>query len=112
MLAAGARVIVDAQIHVWEGVEPGATPHSEAPFRAADAIAQLDAAGVAGAILVPPLWDPDGNRIATAAAATYPDRLRGMARPWVETPPTSLPKREAFVLGYRVAAAMSPYREQ
>jgi len=67
-------LIVDAQIHLWEG--PGAPPHHrQTPYLAAEAMADMDAAGVDAAINQPPMWDAHSNAYAIRAAAAHPDRF-------------------------------------
>jgi predicted TIM-barrel fold metal-dependent hydrolase len=85
-------VIVDAQIHGWGADSPdrpwpraGADGRTVAPQRVtplspAEALAEMDAAGVDRAILVPPSWEGDRNDLALAAAAAYPDRFAVMGR--------------------------------
>ena len=71
--------IIDAQIHLWTKgtVVP---PHRTGPYLAGEAIRDMDAAGVHGAILHPPSWDPDSNAQAIAAVAAYPDRFAILGR--------------------------------
>jgi L-fuconolactonase len=105
-------VILDAQIHVWETVRPGAVPHRSRPFLGEDAIAAMDAAGVDSAVLVPPLWDVRGNGPAIRAAAAHPDRLAVMGRPWSRVPPRALVHVAPPLVGYRLVAAFEPFRGQ
>jgi predicted TIM-barrel fold metal-dependent hydrolase len=71
--------IIDAQIHIWR---KGTTlpPHRASPWLAEEAIAEMDAAGVDGAILHPPSWDPDSNEQAVEAVQKYPDRFAILGR--------------------------------
>jgi len=85
-------VIVDAQIHLWEADRPDrpwptageggrtATPQREQPMSAKEAIAEMDHAGVARAIIVPPSWEGDRNDVALRAVADYPGRFAVMGR--------------------------------
>jgi predicted TIM-barrel fold metal-dependent hydrolase len=67
-------LIVDAQIHLWQG--EGAPPHHrQSRFSVEEAIAEMDAAGVGGAINHPALWDDGSNAYAIEAAKRYPNRL-------------------------------------
>jgi predicted TIM-barrel fold metal-dependent hydrolase len=77
--------IIDAQIHLWTKgtVVP---PHRTAPYLVEEALADMDAAGVHGAILHPPSWDPDSNEQAVAAAKAYPDRFAILGRIPLEEP--------------------------
>ncbi|WP_425840076.1 amidohydrolase family protein [Streptomyces fractus] len=66
--------IIDAQIHLWQG--NGAPPHHrQAPFLIEDALAQMDEAGVTGAVNCPAIWDPEANDYAVQATTRYPDRF-------------------------------------
>ena len=59
--------IVDAQIHLWTATT--APPHHrQTPFVIAQALREMDAAGVAKAVNCPALWDPDANAYAIEAA--------------------------------------------
>ena len=66
--------IIDAQIHLWRKgtVVP---PHRTEPYLVEEALRDMDAAGVHGAILHPPSWDPDSNAQAVEAARPYPNRF-------------------------------------
>ena len=59
--------IIDAQIHLWTkgNVVP---PHRAAPYLVEEALRDMDAAGVHGAILHPPSWDADSNAQAVEVA--------------------------------------------
>lgn len=71
--------IIDAQIHLWSKgtVVP---PHRTTPYGLDEAIGDMDAAGVHGAILHPPSWDPDSNALAIEAVRAYPDRFAILGR--------------------------------
>jgi predicted TIM-barrel fold metal-dependent hydrolase len=71
--------IIDAQIHLW-GKGTVVPPHRTAPYLVEEALADMDAAGVHGAILHPPSWDPDSNEQAVAAAKAHPDRFAILGR--------------------------------
>ena len=49
--------------------------HLERPYLADEAIRAMDEAGVDGAVIHPPMWDPDSNELAVAAVAAYPGRF-------------------------------------
>jgi predicted TIM-barrel fold metal-dependent hydrolase len=78
--------IVDAQVHVWgpETAErpwaPGRHPHRAAPLEADELLREMDRAGVARAILVPPSWDADRNDYVLAAARRHPERFAAVGR--------------------------------
>lgn len=66
--------IIDAQVHIWR---TGTTlpPHLTTPYLAEDAIRDMNAAGVDGALLHPPGWDPRSNEQAIEAVQAYPGRF-------------------------------------
>jgi len=80
--------VTDAQIHVWEVDRPDRPwpqpprnePQREGGFTAAEALVEMDAAGVDRAVIVPPTWVGEGNETALEAAAAYPDRFAVMGR--------------------------------
>ena len=79
--------LLDAQIHVWGADTPerpwparGTHAHRNTPWGADEVLARMDAAGVDGAVLVPPSWEGDRNDLALAAARAHPDRFRVMGR--------------------------------
>jgi predicted TIM-barrel fold metal-dependent hydrolase len=71
-------LIVDAHIHLWEKGTPRAA-HRQAPYSRDEALADMAAAGVDAAVIQPPAWDPDADRIAMAAAALHPQRFAVLA---------------------------------
>jgi L-fuconolactonase len=75
-------LIVDSQVHIWREVLPGkeasAALHRPGPFDAAQLLPLMKEAGVAGAVLVPTMWDPTQNQTAINAAREYPDRFAVM----------------------------------
>jgi L-fuconolactonase len=75
--------IVDAQVHIWGADTPQRTwpaersaPHRPQPFAKDDLLCEMDMAGVARVVIVPPSWDGDRNDLALDAARRHPDRLR------------------------------------
>jgi predicted TIM-barrel fold metal-dependent hydrolase len=69
--------ITDAQMHLW-GTECTPPPQLHgATFNAHQAIEQMDDAGIAHAVIVPPLWSHDvvGNSLGHAAVRDYPGRF-------------------------------------
>src|SRR5262249_39111276 len=69
-----AMMIVDAQIHLWAKGKPSAH-HRQTPYERADALAGMDAAGIARAVIHPVMWDPDSNELAVDAVRANPDRF-------------------------------------
>ena len=73
--------IVDSQVHIWDVDHPEAIPrHGDKPLRMDDALAEMDAAGVERAVIVPPYWVEFDNSYALSAAQSHPDRLGVMGR--------------------------------
>ena len=68
--------IIDAQVHLWSQGLPSNPSHWQiTSFLPAEAIAMMDEAGVDGAVIHPPGWDPDSTAIALKAVqdlATFP----------------------------------------
>ena len=76
--------IIDAQVHLWRKGTP-TPPHRSAPYLVEDAIRDMDAAGVDGAILHPPAsWDADSNEQAIEAVLAYPNRCAILGTPPVD----------------------------
>ena len=68
--------IVDAQIHLWGSGLPSNLSHRQVTsFTAAEAIRLMDDGGVDAAVIHPPSWDPDSDRLALAAVRDYPGRF-------------------------------------
>jgi len=96
--------VIDAQIHLWA---KGTTlpPHRAEPYAMAQALADMDAAGVAGAIVHPPSWDVDSNELAVAAARAHPKRFAILGRLALDQPESRAEvagwKRRPGMLGFR-----------
>lgn len=95
--------IVDAQVHVWEADRPDrpwATgmrpPQREVPFTADDLVREMDAAGVHGAILVPPSWVGPCNDTVIEAARAHPERFGAFGRF-----PVDVADRAGLVAGWK-----------
>ena len=73
--------IIDAQIHLWTKENAVVVPpHRTEPFGIEEALREMDAAGVHGAIVHPPHWDPDSHALAVEAATRHPDRFAILGR--------------------------------
>src|ERR1700755_1518759 len=81
-------LIVDAQVHIWGADTPerpwpesgkGRAQRAEALSKK-DLLQEMNAVGVAAAVIVPPSWEGDRNDLALAAAQAYPDRFAVMGR--------------------------------
>lgn len=71
---------VDAQVHAWSaGTSTG--HHRREPITRTVLEAEMAAAGVDRAVLVPPLWDPEGNAYSLELAQAAPDRFTVMGVP-------------------------------
>jgi L-fuconolactonase len=79
-------LIVDGQVHIWAASTPERpwparhAPHQPVPLGRKELIAEMDAAGVDAAILVPPSWEGERNDLVTEAARLHPDRFAVMGR--------------------------------
>ena len=81
-------MITDAQVHIWEVDRPDRPwpqPRRNEPqlpngFAAEEMIAQMDAAGVDRAVIVPPTWIGEDNSTAIEASQAYPGRFAVMGR--------------------------------
>jgi L-fuconolactonase len=101
-------MIVDAQVHVWGANTPQrpwpggrAAPHRPEPLGAPQLLAEMDAAGVDRAVLVPPSWEGDRNDLALAAAQQYPDRFAVMGRLAIERP-----ESRSLIAGWKAQPGM------
>ncbi|MGV9798753.1 amidohydrolase family protein [Mycobacterium sp. NPDC003449] len=80
--------VTDAQVHIWADDRPDrlwppqgrARAHRFPAFGVADLLREMDGAGVARAVLVPPSFEGDRNDVVLDAAGRYPDRFAVMAR--------------------------------
>ncbi|VCU69039.1 Amidohydrolase [Pigmentiphaga humi] len=70
-------LIVDAQVHTWsEGVSTG--HHRRDPIDHGVMVREMAEAGVDRVVLVPPLWDPNGNAYAVQMARAEPEKFSVM----------------------------------
>ena len=67
--------VIDAQVHIWGSGTPSGHHRQTSIYTAEELIKEMDAAGVNGAVLHPPSWDPGSNEMAVEAARKYPDRF-------------------------------------
>jgi L-fuconolactonase len=79
--------IVDSQVHIWEKEtpekpwpKPSDDMHAAASFSPQELLAEMDAAGVARAILIPPAHAGNRNDVSLAASTAHPDRFAVMGR--------------------------------
>lgn len=78
--------IVDGQVHIWAASTPERpwparhAPHRPVPYGKDDLLRDMDEAGVARAVLVPPSWEGERNDLVLEAARQHPDRFGIMGR--------------------------------
>lgn len=70
-------VIVDAQIHPWSRGE-STGHHRRTPIDQGVLLQEMQPAGVDKVVLVPPLWDPEGNQYALSMARHAPEKFSVM----------------------------------
>src|SRR5690606_28049023 len=69
-----AMIVVDSQIHPWsEGTSTG--HHQKEPIDEHVLCSDMKNAGVDRAVLVPPLWDPNGNAYALSLTRKFPEKF-------------------------------------
>ncbi len=81
-------VIIDSQVHIWAPETPekpyasenASKPHRQVPLGAEELLREMDSAGVARCVLVPPTWEADRNDTSLEAARRYPNRFAVMGR--------------------------------
>ena len=92
--------IADAQVHIWGPNTPerpwrtGQAVHRPVPLGANELLSEMDKAGVARAMLVPPYWEADRDDVVMDAVRLHPDRFAAMARPDTDAPSASGPVRQ------------------
>jgi len=92
-------LVVDAQVHIWASGTPIGAHRKTSVFTAEELLREMDAAGVDGAVIHPPGWDPGSNEVALEAARRHPERLailgkfpldrpesRGLVDGWMKQP--------------------------
>lgn len=86
--------IIDSQVHIWAPETPetpwdridAAKPHRPEPLGHEELLREMDGAGVARAVLVPPTWEADRNETSLEAAQLHPDRFAVMGRLTLDDP--------------------------
>lgn len=68
-------LIIDAQVHIWGSGKPSDHHRQTSLYSAEELVKEMDEAGVDGAVLHPPSWDPGSNEMAVEAATRYPDKF-------------------------------------
>src|SRR5262245_19687676 len=72
--------IIDSQVHLWSSGKPNGVHRQISSFSAEDCIKEMDAAGVAGAVIHPPGWDDRAQEVALDAAKRFPKRFSVLGR--------------------------------
>ena len=98
-------LIIDSQIHLWDGDQAPPHHHGQKPYTAEEAVADMDAAGVDAAINAPPQWDMDSNRYAIESAARFPERFATTG--WLKL---DRPEAPDLVRGWRSQPGMIGFR--
>jgi len=116
-------LLVDAQVHVWAAhsaerpwpADGFARTHRPVPLGPEELLAEMDAAGVGRAVLVPPSWEGDYNDLALKAAREHPDRFAVMGRIRLDDPANAalLPgwKEQPGMLGARITFLVREHRK-
>ena len=81
-------MIIDSQVHIWApetpanpySTENAAKPHRSVPLGHDELLREMDGAGVAHCVLVPPTWEADRNDTSLEAARLHPDRFAVMGK--------------------------------
>jgi predicted TIM-barrel fold metal-dependent hydrolase len=82
--------IIDAQVHIWGSGTPSGHHRQVPVFSVEELLAEMDAAGIDGALIHPPQsWDPGANAIAEHAAWRYPQRFAVLGQVDLLTPEPS-----------------------
>jgi L-fuconolactonase len=84
--ADGNLIVTDAQVHVWERVAIPGREHRKPPLAADELMLEMARAGVRRAILVPPSWAGDGNKLVVEAAEQQPKSFAVIGRLAFEDP--------------------------
>jgi predicted TIM-barrel fold metal-dependent hydrolase len=106
------RMIVDAQVHLWQAETPdrpwvpGRVAQMPEPFTIEKLVPLMNEAGIDRVVIVPPSWPGDYNDYALQAAKRYPDRFAVMGRIPLKDPKSVelLPKwrQQPGMLGVRL----------
>ncbi len=106
--------IIDSQVHIWAPETPdkpyakenASKPHRDVALGHDELLREMDGAGVARCILVPPTWEGDRNDTSIEAARQHPDRFRVMGKLALNNPngPALMAswKQQPYMLGIRM----------
>lgn len=73
-------MILDSQVHIWKSERTEGKPHLDKPFGYPDLLAEMQQAGIDGAVLIPPGWEGDNSDYALEAARAQPGKFGVMGR--------------------------------
>ena len=109
--------IIDAQIHVWGSGLPSNPSHWQVTsFTTEQAVKLMDEAGVHGAVIHPPSWDPGREEMAFAAVKAHPGRFAIMGALPLDAPDTpdriKTWRQQPGMLGLRYVFLSDPERQQ
>ncbi len=114
--------IIDSQVHIWAAETSdkpwdrvdAAKPHRPEPLGHEELLREMDGAGVARAVLVPPTWEADRNDTSLEAARLHPDRFAVMGRLTLDAPESrdrmAAWKEQPGMLGIRLTFHRGRYR--
>jgi len=106
--------IIDSQVHIWAPATPekpyarenASVPHRPIPLGHEELLLEMDHAGVARCVLVPPTWEDDRNDTSLEAARRHPDRFAVMGKIKLAAPESrallSTWKSQPHMLGVRL----------
>jgi predicted TIM-barrel fold metal-dependent hydrolase len=112
-------LVTDAQVHLWETHRPDRPwppnrnePHAASGWSAEEMLAEMAAAVVDRAVIVPPTWVGENNLTALEAAAKYPTQFAIMGR-FDTDPPDARDrlagwKQQPGMLGIRMTFGFKP----
>jgi predicted TIM-barrel fold metal-dependent hydrolase len=114
--------VTDVQVHLWEPERPdkpwppfARKPHKPNGFGSDEMLAEMKAAGVDRAVIVPPTWTGDSNDYALSLAAQYPERFAVVGRfnPKAADAATQLDSwlKQPHMLGVRQSFHVKPYSD-
>jgi len=66
-------LVVDSQVHLWRAVRPPLLHRQVEVFWAGELLTEMRSAGVDAAVLVPPLFFPEGNELYRSEVLAHPD---------------------------------------
>lgn len=114
-------IVTDVQVHLWEAESPtnpwpkpqARPPHKPNGFGADEMLAEMKAAGVDRAIIVPPTWCGDSNDYALGIARQYPERFAVIGRFNPKAPDASAQLdgwlKQPHMLGVRMSFHVRPF---